>query len=190
MSDFELQSLIEEAKGLEIENITKDLIVVRDTFMGNDKLIHFNKSHFEVGESLIQSFNNDITPYDVVEFIQFLPKVLFMNITKIFFVKSAEEIEALNSILDVKDNELSILEDEKGFIIINIAAHERKVAEDTKEGFGILGYADDINVKMSIQYSLLTELHRSMQKNPLFESEVEQGSLATQEFCEKVLFDS
>lgn len=191
----ELKGSLLETQALTIEDETNEFIFVRDEYPlqngFSDRFIRFNKDNVRA-EDLIESFGEDVQKFHLVEFLESLPKVLMMTIEKIYFVRTETHLESLYE-EDKSPNHTFSLEHlgmfvwADGTIFISLPAHEEASEEEAQKDLKSLGFSDyEKTLKIGIWQTLAHELYHSLQANPLFEEEVEQGEDAAEEYCRRL----
>jgi len=188
LNDEELLYEIENTSGLELLDDKSTYLKVADTLDNNQRMIRFNKESLIVNEDLIESFGEDISKYRLVECLQMLPKILLMNLKNIYIVSTPEHLAQVEDITNVYTFDLynkGMYVWETGDIIISLIAHEEEAETNSNEELDNEGQTDyDENLRVLVWRTLSRELFHSLQSNPLFESDLEQGEEVVEDFCE------
>lgn len=188
----ELRDAILATEGLLIEEENEHHFLVLDEYPMqhglSDRFIQFNKDTIPL-ESLIVDFNKETKKYDLVSFLDGLPPVLLMNVKKIYFVRTEEQLDSLyeedkspNHTFDLMHLGQHVWAD--GTIIISLPAHEVVCKEEAKIELEELGFSDyEAILKRAVWQTIAHELYHSLQDNPLFEEETTEGEEAAEEFA-------
>jgi len=188
LSDEEITFEIENIIGLETVLENENFIEVIDTFQGNDRRLRFNKESFLVDEEMIEDFGQELEEYRILECLQMLPKILLMNIRKIYIISTTEQLEQVEEMLGTYTFDLfnkGMYVWENGNILISLPAHEEsaeKMSQEELEEYGQTDY--DTNLRIAVWQTIVRELFHSFQSNPIFENDLEQGEEAADDFCE------
>lgn len=184
----ELMYEIENTSGLKLLADNGTYLKVEDTLENNQRKIRFNKENFIVTEDIIEDFGEDISKYRLVECLQMLPKILLMNLKNIYVVSTSEHLAQVEDITNVYTFDLynkGMYIWETGDIIISLVAHEEEAELTSNEELDSEGQTDyDENLRILVWRTLARELFHSLQSNPLFESDIEQGEEVVDDFCE------
>lgn len=188
LTNGELKYEIENTSGLEIVSETEDFFRVKDTLEENNRILRFNKESFMIDNEIIEDFGQDIEKYRVLECLQMLPKILHMNLRKVYILSTREHLEELEGmtgtyVFDLFNKGMYVWEN--GNIIISLVAHEdeaEQLSNDELEEFGHTDYKN--NLRLAVWKTIARELFHSLQSNPIFEDDVEQGEEVVDDFCE------
>ncbi len=188
LNDEELLYEIGNTSGLEVIDDKNTYLKVADTLDNNQRMIRFNKESFIVNEDIIENFGEDISKYRLVECLHMLPKILLMNLKNIYIVSTPEHLAQVEDITNVYTFDLynkGMYIWETGDIIISLIAHEEEAETNSNEELDNEGQTDyDENLRVLVWRTLARELFHSLQSNPLFESDLEQGEEVVEDFCE------
>jgi len=188
LNDEELIYEIRNTSGLKLLDNKDTYLKVEDTLDNNQRMIRFNKERFIISEDIIENFGEDTSKYRLVECLQMLPKILLMNLKNIYIVSTAEHLAQVEDITNVYTFDLynkGMYIWETGDIIISLIAHEEEAAINSNEELDNERQTDyDENLRILVWRTLARELFHSLQSNPLFESDLEQGEEVVEDFCE------
>lgn len=188
LNDEELIYEIRNTSGLKLLDNKDTYLKVEDTLDNNQRMIRFNKERFIISEDIIENFGEDTSKYRLVECLQMLPKILLMNLKNIYIVSTAEHLAQVEDITNVYTFDLynkGMYIWETGDIIISLIAHEEEAEINSNEELDNEGQTDyDENLRILVWRTLARELFHSLQSNPLFESDLEQGEEVVEDFCE------
>jgi hypothetical protein len=180
----EIKFEIEHIDGLKMISESEDFIETVDNFDGNNRHIRFNKESFIFKDDIIESFGNNVDQYGILDFLHVLPKILLMNIRKIYVVSTKEDIARLEDEIGIYGFDLwnkGMYDWENSNVVISLLPHEHDV--ENIEGDVEIDMEYMENVRLSIWKTITCELFRSLQSNPLFEGEIEQGEVVVEDFC-------
>lgn len=188
LNDEELIYEIRNTSGLKLLDNKDTYLKVEDTLDNNQRMIRFNKERFIISEDIIENFGEDTSKYRLVECLQMLPKILLMNLKNIYIVSTAEHLAQVEDITNVYTFDLynkGMYIWETGDIIISLIAHEEEAEINSNEELDNERQTDyDENLRILVWRTLARELFHSLQSNPLFESDLEQGEEVVEDFCE------
>ncbi|MEJ1518121.1 hypothetical protein R3O67_33635 [Bacillus cereus] len=188
LNDNEIKYEIEHTDGLEIVSETENIIEVVDTFQENNRFLRFNKESYLVNEEMIEDFGQNLKECRILEYLQMLPKILLMNVRKIYIVSTSEHLEQLEDETGIYTFDLfnkGMYVWENGNIIISLAAHENESELLSHQELEEEGQTDyDENLRIAVWKTIARELFHSLQSNPLFEDDIEQGEEVVEDFCE------
>lgn len=184
--------LIAKAEGVSISEENNDFIIIWDNYEDNDRFIQINKT-YDVKESLFNFFNSQLDKQKIIEFCKSLPPILFMHLSKIYFVNQEEDIIVVD---DESENNTFIFGRNLGMavyndstIIIDVPKHLEAAQEDFQANMNDLGYSDVLDdiFYRAIYQTIAHELFHLAQFNPLIEDLITDGEDAAEEFCRQVI---
>ncbi|MCU7666728.1 hypothetical protein [Bacillus thuringiensis] len=188
LNDTEMRFEIEHTEGLEIVSETDNVIDVVDTFQENNRFLRFNKESYLVNEEMIEDFGQGLKECGIIEYLQMLPKILLMTVRKIYIVSTSEHLEQLEDETGIYTFDLfnkGMYVWENGNIIISLVAHENEAESLSHQELEEEGQTDyDRNLRIDVWKTIARELFHSLQSNPLFGDDIEQGEEIVEDFCE------
>lgn len=185
----EMKQSFEEIEGLSLHRETNTYYDVYDEYDG--RMVRFHKDHFEITTDMIEAYKNEIEEFDIFACLYSLPKVMMMNVKKIFFVKNTKDVVSITKeygSLKFDFAKLGKFDIKNGIIVINIQAHEKELESSLKNNAKkeVVNY--EILLKENIWKTLVYYLYRSLQSNPLLKGLLDTSEEATREFLDE-LFD-
>ncbi|MFP3729053.1 hypothetical protein U8V72_28095 [Priestia filamentosa] len=184
----EMKYEINNTSGLEIIEEKEEYLWVRDNLDNNHRVLRFNTETHEFNDELIESFGQDVSKYRILECIHMLPKILLMNLQKVYIISTNEHLRSVEEETNVYTFDLynrGMYIWETGDVVISLRALEEEAELASENELEIEGQTDyEENVRLLLWRTLTKELFRSLQSNPIFEHEVEQGDEVVEDFCE------
>lgn len=190
LTDEEIRYEIENTEGLELIEETDSYYEVHDTFNGTERYVRFNKEDYLVNQDMIQSYGHNIDKYRVLEFLQTMPKILLMNLRKVHILSTYEDLESFNEATGIYSYDIwnkSLYDWESGNVVLSIIPHESQI----DNMYDLDGdFLDEENVMVSIWISITKELFHTLQSNPIFDGQIEQGEEIVEEYCSLLFHQS
>lgn len=189
-SNVEMREAFLEVDGLNIQEETETYFEVIDNYELHGRTIRFHKENFEVTADLIGTFGENIDEFDVFNCLGLLPKIIFMNVKKIYFLKSAGHTAVIQEMfpdMSSIEYDFGLFSKQDGVIAINVALHENQLEYALKEKMSKKEVQDyEMLLKESVWSTLVYHLYRSMQSNPLLRGGIDESEEEAKRFCEEL----